>query len=167
MLPLLVPFLSLPVQPPPADPWAPLRFLLGEWEGEGSGSPGEGSGSFSLRLELGGRALLRRNRADYPATKERPASHHEDLMAIFPEGGVLRALYLDNEGHVIHYEVTGGPGKAVFLSEAGPGPRFRLTYEGEGPDALRLRFEIAPPGKPEAFAPYLAARVRRRPSSKP
>ena len=27
-----------------------------------------------------------------PATKDRPAAHHEDLLWIFPEGGHLKAL---------------------------------------------------------------------------
>jgi len=52
--------------------------------------------------------------------------------------------------------------RVTLLSEPAPGPRFRLTYAWSGPDALTLRFEIAPSGAPEAFRPYLEAAARRR-----
>jgi hypothetical protein len=39
--------------------------------------------------------------------------------------------------------------------------RYRLTYTKAGPDLLAIRFEIAPPGKPDAFKTYLEAKARR------
>lgn len=45
---------------------------------------------------------------------------------------------------------------------AGPGPRFRLAYRRTGAETVSLAFEIAPPGKPEAFATYLRADLRRK-----
>ena len=58
---------------------------------------------------------------------------HHDILYIFEEapGQSLKAIYFDNEGHVIHYDVsTPTPTSVVFLSEAShPGPQFRLTYE--------------------------------------
>jgi hypothetical protein len=149
------------------DPWSAFRFLLGEWVGEGDGAPGKGSGSFTLTPDLGGKVLVRRNRAEYPAAGGRPASVHEDLMVIHPSkhGRGTRAVYFDNEGHVIHYAVTpaeGGSG-LTFLSDAVPGePRFRLTYTKGEADRVALKFEIAPPGKPEAFKTYIEAQVRRK-----
>jgi hypothetical protein len=142
-------------QAPKPDPFAPVRFLAGQWTGEGAGDPGKGSGAFSFRFDLDGRALIRQSVADYPAQGGRPAAHHADLITTYAEGDALRALYLDNEGHVIHYTVAAVPDGAVFLSEAGPGPRFRLTYRTTGPNRVHIRFEIAPPGKPEAFATYV------------
>jgi hypothetical protein len=62
----------------------------------------------------------------------------------------LKAIYFDNEGHVIHYDVsTPTPSSVVFLSEpAGPGPQFRLTYEVK--DALLLgKFQSRMPGQSE------------------
>jgi hypothetical protein len=70
---------------------------------------------------------------------------------------------VDNEGHVIHYTVMATAEGAVFLGDAGPGPRFRLTYRRTGAETLSLAFDIAPPGKPEAFATYLRADTRRKP----
>jgi len=147
--------------------WAPLNFLLGEWVGEGEGKPGQGSGGFSFRPDLGQNILVRTNRADYPATKDRPAFSHADLMIVYrePAGNRLRATYFDNEGHVIQYgvEASGGPGAVQFLSDVVPSsPRYRMTYRKTGPDIVTLTFEIAPAGKPEAFSTYIEARARRK-----
>src|SRR6202043_3487814 len=85
--------------------WAPLAFLIGEWTGEGGGGPGQGSGGFSFLPDQGGKILVRKNRADYAATKDRPAFSHTDLMIVYNEQGEtkLRAIYFDMEDHVIHY----------------------------------------------------------------
>lgn len=158
LMPLLL-AAPLVAQAPVADPLAPLRFLLGTWVGEGGGQPGQASGEATFSLELGGDALVRRSWAEGAAAPAR----HEDRITVYPEGGRLRALYVDNEGHVIHYTVTATADGAVFLGDAGPGPRFRLTYRRTGADAVSLAFDIAPPGRPEAFATYLKADTRRKP----
>jgi hypothetical protein len=150
------------------DPWAGFRFLLGEWVGEGDGAPGKGSGGFTLTPDLGGKILTRRNRAEYPAAGGRPAVVHEDLMVIHPSKDGARATYWDNEGHVIHYAATAaadGQG-LTFVSDTVAGePRFRLIYtKGEG-DTVAIKFEIAPPGKPDAFKTYLEGKVRRKDAS--
>ena len=147
--------------PPAADAFAPVRFLAGEWSGEGDGKPGAATGSASFRFDLDGKVLVRRSFADYPAANGRPASRHEDLMTVFAEGGQLKAFYVDNEGHVIRYLVAPVPGGAVFTSEPAPGPRFRLTYLQKSEAVVALRFEIAPPGKPEAFSTYIEASTRK------
>ena len=147
--------------PPAVDAFAPLRFLVGEWVGEGGGLPGQTSGAASFRFELDGKALVRRGHADMAATKDRPASRHEDLMSIFSEGGVLKAHYLDNEGLVIRYRVAEVPGGVAFTSEPAPGPGFRLSYLKKGEGLVTVRFEIAPPSKPEAFWVYLEALTRK------
>lgn len=142
----------------------PLHFLLGEWTGEGGGQPGQANeGSSTFSADLDGKIVVRRNRAAYPATKDRPAFVHEDLMVIFEEGGALRAVYWDSEGHVIRYEVRCPMGEraAVFESDpAEPGPRYRLTHASPRPDVLDTTFEVAPPGG--AFQVYVRGTVRRR-----
>jgi hypothetical protein len=144
-----------------ADSFGPLRFLVGEWTGEGDGQPGKGSGATTFRFELEGKALVRRNSAEYPAAKDRPAFHHEDLMTVFAEAGDLKALYLDNEGHVIRYLVSGTAEGAVFVSEPGDGPSYRLTYLRRGEGRLGLRFELAPAKTPMNFRTYIEAELRR------
>jgi hypothetical protein len=142
---------------PALDPFAPVRFLVGEWRGEGDGRPGQSTGMATFRFELEGKVLVRRSHADYPAAKGRPASRHEDLLTLFTEGGPLKALYLDNEDHVIRYLVSAVPEGVAFTSEPGPGPRFRLTYLRKSEALVTVRFEMAPPSKPDVFSIYLEA----------
>ena len=145
------------------DPWADFRFLIGDWVSDGK--PADGSGSFTLAPDLGGKVLVRRHRAELPASAGRPAGKHEDLMIVYPEGKGFRASYFDNEGHVIQYAVSPLPDKKglQFLSNADPsGPRFRLTYTAGEEDKATVKFEIAPPGKPDEFRTYLEGTVRRK-----
>jgi hypothetical protein len=149
------------------DPWAPCRFLLGEWVGEGAGGPGQANGGFSVAPDLAGKILVRRNHADYPAAGSRPATRHEDLMVIYPneEGKGLQAAYWDNEGHFIQYslQASGNPPALTFISDSLPrAPRFRLTYRQIQTDKVAIKFEIAPPGKPDSFRTYLEGEVRRK-----
>lgn len=142
--------------------WAPLAFLIGEWTGEGGGGPGQGSGGFSFLPDQGGKILIRKSRADYPASKDRPAISHTDLMIVYIEPGEtkLRAIYFDTEDHTIHYTVEPSTdGTSVqFVSDT-----YRLTYRKTGTDSLTLKFEIAPPGQPGAYTTYIDATARRKP----
>jgi hypothetical protein len=138
---------------------------MGEWVGEGTGMPGEGAGGFSFAYDLQNTVLVRKNFADYPATKDRPAFRHEDLMIVYQEGGKTRATYFDNEQHVINYSVSVSVDSSsiVFVSDASASsPRFRLTNKKSGTDKIAITFEIAPPGKPEAFTRYIEAKARRK-----
>jgi hypothetical protein len=128
--------------------------------------PEKGSGSFSLTPDLDGKVLVRRNHADLPASNGRPAAKHDDLMVIYRDAGkAVKAIYFDNEGHVIEYMVTTTPDKKslTFLSDVGiSSPRFRLMYtKGEG-DTMSISFAIAQPGKPNAFKTYVQGKVGRQ-----
>jgi hypothetical protein len=148
------------------DAWEPYRFLLGDWVGEDSGGPGKGSGKISFRLDLQDNVIVRKNRAEYPAAQGRPAATHEDLMVIYrAEGGNhTKAIYFDNEGHVIQYTASFSEDKEtlIFVSAAAPTtPRFRLSYTKGEQGSVGIKFEIAPPGKPDAFRLYLEGKARR------
>lgn len=138
-----------------------LDFLVGTWVGEGSGDPGKGSGEFTFKHELDNRVLLRNNFAEYPATADRPAFRHDDLMITYSEAGALKAIYFDSEGHVIRYNVTATPNSVVFLSEPS-GPVYRLSYLVKDPTHVAIKFEIAPPDKPNEFKTYIEATARRK-----
>ena len=65
--------------------WGPLDFLWGDWVGEGSSEAGQGSSVASFHLDLQKRVIVRTNHAEYPASKDRPAYVHDDLMIIYRE----------------------------------------------------------------------------------
>lgn len=145
--------------------WSAWQFVIGEWVGEGSGDPGQGAGSFSLEPDLQNAVLVRRNRATYPALGGRPAFTHEDLMIVYAENGKTAAEYFDNEGHVIRYavEFSADSNSVSFLSDPVPEkPRFRFAYSKGENGILKIAFDIAPAGTPEAFARYISATARRK-----
>lgn len=157
---------SLPAQQPAVSEWHDWNFLLGEWKGQGGGEPGQGTGGFTFKPDLQQRVLVRTNYSEYPASKDRPAYRHDDLMVIYREkpSSPVQAIYFDNEGHVIHYGVTidSAAKTAVFLSQPEAGsPRYRLTYTAKGADAVSIKFEVAPPDKPEQFKTFIEARAKR------
>jgi predicted dehydrogenase len=145
-----------------ADAFAPLAFLLGEWEAVET--PAAERGAFAFRLAVQDHVIIRTNEAVYAATADRPASRHDDLMVIFGENGSLKADYFDNEGHVIRYAVRSpSQGVVTFVSDPNPRePRYRLTYRGDAAGSVAGSFEVAPPGSPDAFKSYLSWKARRR-----
>jgi hypothetical protein len=146
------------------DPWSEFRYLLGNWEGVGKGAPGTGGGTFSFELALDGNVLIRRSHSEYPATKDRPATVHDDLMLVYPDGARTRAIYFDNEKHVIQYTVTmsSSPRTITFTSPVvSSAPRFRFIYRVIDADTVNNRFEMAPAGKPDAFALYVEGDAKR------
>ena len=146
----------------PAD--SPLGFLLGSWVADGPASAG--SGHFEFTADVQGSVLVRRNHSESPAANGRPAGTHDDLMVVYREGtpAAAKAIYFDNEGHVIRYTVDSGtPGTVTFVSEAqADAPRFRLSYAKLPDGRLSGKFEIAPPGKPEEFKKYLEWTAKRK-----
>jgi hypothetical protein len=144
------------------DPLSPLRFLVGDWIAVDT-PPGE-SGTFTFKDAVQNHVLIRTNEAHYAATADRAASRHDDLLIIYDENGSLRADYFDSEGHVIRYAVEPRQSnEVVFVSPAKPNePRYRLTYERSTDALLVGSFEVAAPGFPEAFKPYLSWKARRR-----
>jgi len=157
-----------PSQSTSKNTWADWDFLIGHWPAvQGGGVPGQASsGSFSVLADLGGKVLVQKSHSEYPAANGRPATVHDDQMVIYPEAGVIKAIYFDNENHVIHYDasLSADKKKAIFLSEKTAGmPQFRLTYEDAGPGTLKITFEIAPPDKPGQFSKYVEGTVQRKP----
>ena len=152
-------FLALPLpaaaqSTTPPDPFQALKFLEETWEAK---TPGDGgvktSGIYTFRRELGGHVLARHSTSD-PGCKA-PAAfdcEHGDLLYVYEDapGQPLKAIYFDNEGHVIHYDVSvPDPHTVIFLSEASrPGPQFRLMYELKGA-SMSGKFQMHMPGQTE------------------
>jgi hypothetical protein len=147
------------------DRWSGWQFLVGEWVGEGTGKPGEGTGGFTITPDLQNRVLVRRNIAEYPAAKEKPAFSHEDLMVMYYENEKPRAVYFDSEDHVIRYSVefSHDSSSITFLSEpVASAPRFRFSYIKISSGLLKILFDIAPPNSPDAFSRYIEATARHK-----
>ena len=141
------------------DPWASLHFLIGTWEAKttGGSARAQGAGNYSFQLKLAGHLLARHSGGGSCKGPEDYNCNHADLLYLYPEGpaGALRAIYFDNEGHVIHYTVSvPEAGTVVLLSDANqPGPQFRLTYELSG-GVMAGKFQMRMPGQAD-FTSYL------------
>lgn len=158
--------IPLPASAQESDPWAPFNFLIGHWSGIGSGKPGEavpGSSVFSFELDKS--IIMRKNRVQSePVPGQTTGRVHEDLLFIYRQTGEenFRAIYFDNEKHVINYTVT-FPDKqpsVVFENVAtGQSTRFKLAYELTADGILTTDFLIAPPGG--EFKSYIKGTAKR------
>jgi len=157
ILPLLLVALPVTAQSMPSsptDPWKALSFLQGTWEAKATGGQGISAvGTYTFRSELRDHILARHSTSD--AGCQGPASFdcdHGDLLYVYQDapGQSLKAIYFDNEGHVIHYNVsTPDATTAIFLSDGSqPGPQFRLMYELKGA-AMSGKFQMRMPGQTE------------------
>jgi len=163
---------SPPVQPPApasaqtpakspakANPWAGFRFLLGSWEAKTTGGVAQAqvSAGYAFRLELRDHLMVRHSRSGACSAPDDFDCQHSDLLYIYPaiNGSALEAIYFDNEGHVIHYDVTTPkPGTVVFISDAAqPGPQYRLSYIFLN-EVMNGQFEMKMPGQTD-FTSYL------------
>jgi hypothetical protein len=143
--------------------WDMFNYLVGEWVGGGSGDPGQGAGTFSFTLDLDERILTRKSHTEYPASNGRPAFSHDDLMIIYFENDKPKAIYFDNEGHTINYNVLSNVDTIVLVSDASTSsPRFRLSYIKTSNDSISIVFEIAMPASPEKFSKYLEGNAHRK-----
>src|SRR5215471_8715546 len=148
-----------------SNPFDSVRFLIGDWAGEGNSKAGRGQGAFSIKEDLSGAVLVRRDHTDYPAANGNPPFSLDVMMVIYAEGGQLRATYFDSEKHAIYYTAQSlVPGTSIqFVSGQAPGaPTFRLTYAKTGDDKMSVKFELAPPGKPDSFTTYAEGEARRK-----
>ncbi len=149
---LALPLTAQNASAPSADPWKALSFLEGTWEGNTQGKEGVSvSGAYTFRRELKDHILARHviNAADCKGLAAFDCDH-SDLLYVYKDspGQPLKAIYWDNEGHVIHYDVSAPDATtAVFLSEAGvPGPRYRLTYQLKD-SVMSGKFQMQMPGQ--------------------
>ncbi len=139
-----------------------LSFLEGTWAANSMDGKQQ-LGTYTWARELNGHILARHGSATAACTAGDKTCGHNDLLDIYQDsaGAPLQAIYFDNEGHVIRYQIStrheelpaGAAHRdfAMFLSEASAlGPRFRLSYERNtdtqtGTTILSGRFEVLLP----------------------
>jgi len=143
--------------PAPPTTWDRLHLLIGTWQAR-TGSVGSAkagvSGAYTFREDLDGHAIVRTSTADTCASPQPFDCKHNDLLTLYPEGpDKVAALYLDSEGHVIHYAVAAPDADTVIFQSNNSGPNFRLFYHRTG-NSMEGKFQIAPPGSGE-FKSYL------------
>ena len=133
----------------PNSSWTKWTWLMGEWKGEGNGQPGQGGGIFSFKPDLNDKILIRKSHSEYPASGNRPATIHDDLMIVSLDqsGNASKAIYFDNEGHTINYSITYSDQTIVMLSDQIPNvPIFRLTYSLLDNTTVNTKFEMSQDG---------------------
>jgi len=139
------------------DPWAPVRFLIGEWQGVAKGESGEGTVQRSYSFVIEGRYILEKNVSTYPpqaANKSGEVHEHWSIISYDRGRGALVLRQFHQEGFVNQYllnRAASGPTRLVFDSE-----RFenfdnswkaRETYEVRSADDFVETFELGAPGK--------------------
>lgn len=147
-----------------SDAWKKWAWLLGEWVGEGSGQPGTGGGTFVFSFDLDQKVIVRKSHSEYPASGNKPALKHDDLMIVYLDGNgnPSKAIYFDNEGHVINYTVTYSDNAIVLQSDRIPHvPVFRLTYTRLESGTVDTKFEMSQDG--EKFMTYIEGKSKKKP----
>lgn len=152
------------------DPWTPLNFFVGSWEGAGKGKSGSSKIEREYQYVLNGKFLQSRNKSIYPPQKQNPKGEvHEDWGLFSYDRNraqfILRQFHV--EGFVTHYasERERSDGKTLrFLSESieniGAGWRARETYRILNADEFIETFELSAPGK--EFEVYTESHFKRK-----
>lgn len=150
---------------------APMRFLLGEWEGTTSGESGEGTVSRRYETVLGDRFVRETDVSTYPPQEANPKGGVHEHVGYLSYDGARATVVLRQfqpEGFVHQYAMSpeSTATKFVFASERfenfSNAWRARESFEVLGPDEFVETFELAAPGKPfETYGRSHFKRVKR------
>jgi hypothetical protein len=151
-----------------ADPFAPIEFLIGRWEGTSEGQPGKATVRREYTRVLNSRFIRAQNRSEYPVQEKNPKGevHEDEGWFSFDKARkrlVLRQFHV--EGFVNQYveDAESSRIRLVFMTEAienmPAGWRARETYVTHGRDEFEEIFELAEAGKP--YELYSRARLKR------
>jgi hypothetical protein len=156
-------------QEPRADPWAPVRMFVGDWEGTAAGKAGDGTVKRRYEFVLGERFLHEKNTSTYPPQERNKKGEVHEHWSFTSYDKARKALVLRQfhvEGFVNQFSMSAeksAPTKLVFESDGFENFshkwRARETYEIAGPDEFTETFELAAPDKP--FEVYSTNRFRR------
>lgn len=155
----ILPLLAMSADSQKPDPWAPLRFLVGRWEGTTEGEPGKGTVVRTYEFVLGDRFIHERNTSTYPPQEKNKKGEVHEHWSFLSYDRMRKVLVLRQfhiEGFVNQF--TNGAAAAsttqiVFESESfenldGARWRAREIYDILGPDEFTETFQLAESGKP-------------------
>ncbi len=138
------------------DPWEPIRFMVGQWEGTAEGNAGSGTVERTYAFVLKERYLQERNVSTYPPQERNKAGEIHEHWSFFSYDQFRKKLVLrqfHQEGFVNRYVFdlkASDPETLVFISESfenfDNAWTARETYEVRSPDEFMETFELAPPG---------------------
>jgi len=139
------------------DPWAPVRFLVGEWQGTSEGEAGKGTAHRTYEFVLKNRYIYEKNVSTYPPQEANKAGEVHEHWSFISYDRARASLVLRQfhpEGFVNQYVINkaeSGPAKLVFDSEKFENFdntwRARETYEIRSPDEFVETFALGEPGK--------------------
>lgn len=134
---------------------------MGEWKGEGIGQPGQGGGTFVFVYDLDKNVIARKSHSEYAAKDDKPGVIHDDLMIVYLDNNQEpKAIYFDNEGHVINYSIDFADHSIILTSEkVANAPLFRLTYTLLDSDMVDTKFEMSRDGK--SFMTYIEGKAKK------
>ncbi len=151
------------------DPWQPIRFFVGEWQGTADGQSGTGTVIRSYSFVLKDRFLHEKNVTIYPAQEANKKGEVHEHWSFFSYDRMRKALVLrqfHQEGFVNQYvlnEKESSDRKVIFDSENFENFdnrwKARETYEIHSADDFTETFELAAPEKP--FEVYSKSRFQR------
>jgi hypothetical protein len=106
------------------DPWEPLMYFVGSWEGAAKGQPGNGKVEREYQFVLNGKYLQAKNKSTYPPQEKNPKGEvHEDWGLFSYDRGrkqfVLRQFHV--EGFVNQYALDRAASNdktLVFVTES-------------------------------------------------
>ena len=123
-----------------SDKW---NWLIGEWKDSGSG---QALYKFTFTFDLDKKIIVRRTNSSQPDITGKYNFTHEDLMIIYADqtGKPDKAIYFDNEGHIINYKITFEGKSIVFKNyDIGNSPVYRLTYTRIDDETISRKFELS------------------------
>lgn len=158
------------VQAPKPDAWAPMRFMVGDWQGTASGEPGTGTVVRHYEFILGGQFMHERNTSTFPPQEKNKAGEVHEHWSLFSHDKKRKTLLFrqfHQESFVVTYALNPAlstPSRLVFDSEQAENIpsswKARETYDLISADEFTETFELSQAGKP--FAVYSRNHFRRR-----
>ncbi|MGH9311606.1 MAG: hypothetical protein ACRD1S_00265 [Vicinamibacterales bacterium] len=171
---LLLPAERVTGQQTNPDPWEPIRFLVGDWEGRAEGQAGNGTVRRTYAFVLEDRYLHEKNVSTYPPQEANKTGEVHEHWSFFSYDRGRKTLVLrqfHQEGFVNQYALNTAEsrrGKLVFDTERfenfDNGWRGRETYEIRSVDEFVETFELGAPGKTlQVYSRNHFMRAKRQP----